>query len=154
MGKDFKDKRKLSSTPYGLAVFVIGKNRGKIEKCHARCLVWTCLPKRQNLKEKQIMSRSRSGRDRHWQKIGKNKKCHAHRLVWPCLPMGQNLKDEQKNVKHAIWSGRGHHRQKRGENKKCHARRLVWPCLPKGQNFKENKKCHAHGLAVNIIGKQ
>jgi hypothetical protein len=45
----------MSRTPYGLAMAIIGKKEGKTKKCHARYLVWPCLPKGRNFKEKQII---------------------------------------------------------------------------------------------------
>jgi hypothetical protein len=74
----------MSRTPYGLAVAIIGKKEGKTKKCHARSLVWPCLPKAQNFKEKQKMS---------------------------CTPYGLAVaiigkkKGKTKNVTHTAWSG-------------------------------------------------
>ncbi len=66
-----RGKTKMSCTPSGLAVAVIGKNKRKHEKCHACHLVWPWLVThtiwsghdchQAKRKEKQKMSRMPSG---------------------------------------------------------------------------------------------
>jgi hypothetical protein len=83
MGQNFKEKQKMPCTPYGLAVAIIGEKKEKIknvtytlwsgrdchrakktkiEKCHARHMVWLWLSSARKTQ---------------------NKKWHARHMVWP-----------------------------------------------------------------------
>ncbi len=110
-----------------------GQNFKENDKCHARHMVWPQPSLAKKGKTKHVMHTAWSGRD--WHPAKKNKKCHARNTVWPWLSA-------------VIAMG-----QKKTKNEKCHACHLVWPCQPEGIFLGKNGKCHAHRLAVAVIGK-